>query len=94
MRKILFSLIFIAIVGCGVSMKSVSYFTERAYIGMHIDDFKKLTGKRAKADGKNDVYYAYRIDPDILFEAGQTMFYYFSNEDDKLIEINAGKVMN
>lgn len=44
MRKILFSLIFIAIVGCGVSMKSVSYFTERAYIGMHIDDFKKLTG--------------------------------------------------
>mgnify|MGYP003149353106 CR=1 FL=1 len=96
MRKMLVLLFAIASTGnisCG-SYMPVSQVTEKVYIGMTKDEFLKVAKKRAEADAMTKDYFVYRINEYNLDGIiVNSMFYYFNASDNKLYEVNAGKVM-
>ena len=71
--------------------KPISHFTEQVYIGMHIDEFKSLAGKRAEKTALFETYYVYLIEGDGFFESSfERKFYYFRNDNDKLFSVDSG----
>ena len=91
MKKLIFLLIATFLFSCK-SYQAVHKITEQVYIGMHIDDFLRVANKRYQKDAMNSEFYVYRINQyDINGLLIDSMFYYFDNETDKLIEVNGGE---
>ena len=69
----------------------LSKINERVYIGMTINEFKKIAKKRALKDELFDTYYTYRINQyDLSGKIIDSRFYYFSNGHNKLIKVDSG----
>jgi|TARA_B100001093_G_scaffold81252_1_gene72636 hypothetical protein len=69
----------------------LSKINERVYIGMTINEFKKIAKKRALKDELFDTYYTYRINQyDFSGKIIDSRFYYFSNGYNKLIKVDKG----
>ena len=63
MRK-LTALLFILIATVLISCKgyqNIARITEQVFVGMHVDDFKRIAKGRYSADAMNSEFYVYRI---------------------------------
>ena len=91
MNKILIVLIATFLFSCK-NWQNVSRVTDRVYIGMHVDEFLQVANKRYEKDAMNTEYYVYRVSRYDWYSGmlRETMFYYFDNKTDKLIEVNSG----
>ena len=58
---------------------------------MHVEDFKRIAKGRYSADAMNSEFYVFKINQyDMYGYMTDSMFYYFSQETDRLLEVNAG----
>jgi len=90
MKKLIFLLIATVLFSCK-AYQSISTITEQVSIGMHVDDFKRIAKGRYQTDAMNVQFYVYRINQyDLNGILIDSMFYYFSQETNLLIEVNGG----
>ena len=86
MKKVLFILIATVLISCK-GYQNIARITEQVFIGMHVEDFKRIAKGRYQKDAMNVQFYVYRINQyDINGIKIDSMFYYFDNVTNKLIE--------
>ena len=79
-------------VSCASAYKQATFISNQSYIGMPINDFKTLAGKKASLEAMESGYTVYRIkDYDAMSGAViDTKFYYFDSNA-KLVKIDGGE---
>ena len=90
MKKVLFILIATVLFSCK-GYQNIARITEQVFVGMHVDEFKRIAKGRYSADAMNSEFYVFRINQyDLNGLMIDSMFYYFSQETNLLLEVNGG----
>ena len=92
MQKLVLFLIVLSLYGCAGSYKQASFVSNKAYIGMPLEEFRKTAGKKAKIEAMEAGYTVYRMNDYDAWTAAliDTKFFYFSS-DGKLYKIDGGE---
>lgn len=91
-KKFIFVLIVLVLTSCGKgTYNQSSYVSSQSYIGMSIQDFKKIAGKKAKVESIENGMTVFRMNDYDTWTGAitDTKFFYF-DRDGKLSKINGG----
>lgn len=77
---------------CAGTYKQASYVSNKSYIGMSIEEFRQISGKKASLEAMESGYTVYRMNDFDLWSGKliDTKFYYFDSNA-KLIKIDGGE---
>lgn len=92
MRKALLILTIAILTSCAGAYKQASYVSNQSYIGMTIQEFKSVAGKKASLEAMESGYTVYRINDYDAWTGAliDTKFYYFDSNS-KLVKIDGGE---
>lgn len=93
-KNVLLILTITILASCAGSYRQASHVSNQAYIGMPINEFKSITGKKASLEAMEAGYTVYRINDYDAWTAAiiDTKFYYFDSNG-KLEKIDGGEFM-
>ncbi|MES2373847.1 MAG: hypothetical protein V4557_14805 [Bacteroidota bacterium] len=92
MKKLVIIIIVLSFYGCVGTYKQASFVSNKAYIGMPLEEFRKTAGKKAKIEAMEAGYTVYRMSDYDTWTGAliDTKFFYFSSEA-KLYKIDGGE---
>jgi hypothetical protein len=92
MRKLAFIILISILSSCAGTYRQATFVSNQVYLGMPIDKFKEIAGKKAILEAMESGYTVYKIyDYDAWTGAiTETKFYYFDSNA-KLVKIDSGQ---
>jgi hypothetical protein len=91
MRTMILILSIAMLTSCG-AYKQASYVSNQCYIGMTIQEFKSVAGKKASLEAMESGYTVYRInDYDVWTGAKTNTSFYYFDSNGKLVKIDGGE---
>lgn len=92
MKKIAIILLGTLLISCAGAYKQASHVSNQAYIGMPIQEFRTVAGKKASLEAMEAGYTVYRINDYDAWTGARTdtKFYYFDSNGE-LVKIDGGE---
>lgn len=92
MKKIILVIIIPLIFSCAGTYQQAAYTSNQVYVGMPINEFKKIAGKKAKLEALEAGYTVYRMNDYDAWTGAKTdtKFFYFGSNG-KLYKVDGGE---
>lgn len=92
MKNVILFIILALLTSCAGTYRQAAYISSKAYIGMPINEFKELAGRKASLEAMESGYTVYRMNDYDAWTGAltDTKFYYFDS-DGKLVKIDGGE---